>query len=192
MDFGLFRICFREFCCILFFWPKIAGIHWSTFYCVRCVYAYLRHFGDLWRYLLLVIYCIQVILSCICYISPFHTHFFSITGEISSKVHTCLKHLDFFPYVLEFVFMNYEPCKGDISMLFLSTLTLVHYDKLISPMLEDKQPCYLMYRLDSKNNLGYEFLFISWSPDFSPVSKYLSCETFFFVAGVVVSVGIPI
>ncbi|XP_056000558.1 twinfilin-1-like isoform X1 [Ostrea edulis] len=45
------------------------------------------------------------------------------------------------------------------------------YDKLLVPMLEDKQPCYILYRLDSKNNLGYQWIFISWSPDFSPVRQ---------------------
>ncbi|XP_078339815.1 twinfilin-1-like [Crassostrea virginica] len=45
------------------------------------------------------------------------------------------------------------------------------YDKLILPLLEEKQPCYLLYRLDSKNNLGYQWIFISWSPDFSPVRE---------------------
>lgn len=45
------------------------------------------------------------------------------------------------------------------------------YDKMVLPLLEEKQPCYLLYRLDSKNNLGYQWIFISWSPDFSPVRQ---------------------
>ena len=45
------------------------------------------------------------------------------------------------------------------------------YDKLVLPLLEEKQPCYLLYRLDSQNNLGYQFIFISWSPDFSPIKQ---------------------
>ncbi|XP_061175889.1 twinfilin-1-like [Saccostrea echinata] len=45
------------------------------------------------------------------------------------------------------------------------------YDKTVLPMLEEKQPCYIIYRLDSKNNLGYQWIFISWSPDFSPVRQ---------------------
>ncbi|XP_069142445.1 twinfilin-1-like isoform X2 [Argopecten irradians] len=43
------------------------------------------------------------------------------------------------------------------------------YDSLVLPYLEDKQPCYVLYRLDSKNASGYEWIFISWSPDFSQV-----------------------
>lgn len=45
------------------------------------------------------------------------------------------------------------------------------YDNLVIPQLEEKQPCYIMYRMDSKNNQGYEWLFIAWSPDFSPVRE---------------------
>lgn len=45
------------------------------------------------------------------------------------------------------------------------------YDKMVLAYLDDKKPCYLLYRLDSKNNLGYEWLFIAWSPDFSPVRE---------------------
>lgn len=45
------------------------------------------------------------------------------------------------------------------------------YDNLVLPQLEEKQPCYIMYRLDSKNNQGFEWIFIAWSPDFSPVRE---------------------
>lgn len=45
------------------------------------------------------------------------------------------------------------------------------YDHLVLSQCEDKQPCYIMYRMDSKNNQGYEWLFIAWSPDFSPVRE---------------------
>ncbi|XP_076111731.1 twinfilin-1-like isoform X2 [Mytilus galloprovincialis] len=44
-------------------------------------------------------------------------------------------------------------------------------DKFVLPALEEKQPCYILYRLDSKNNLGYQFIFICWSPDFSPIKE---------------------
>lgn len=48
------------------------------------------------------------------------------------------------------------------------------YDNAILPLLEEKDPCFLFYRLDSKNNQGYEWLFISYSPDFSkPQRKML-------------------
>ncbi|KAH9496320.1 Twinfilin-2-A [Bulinus truncatus] len=32
-------------------------------------------------------------------------------------------------------------------------------------------PCYILYRLDTKNSMGYEWLFIAWSPDFAPVRQ---------------------
>ncbi|XP_065097590.1 twinfilin-2b isoform X1 [Paramisgurnus dabryanus] len=43
------------------------------------------------------------------------------------------------------------------------------YDACVLPMLDTLEPCYILYRLDSQNQLGYEWLFISWSPDQSPV-----------------------
>ncbi|GFR72708.1 twinfilin-2 [Elysia marginata] len=36
-------------------------------------------------------------------------------------------------------------------------------------MLEEKMPCYILYRFDNRNDTGYEWLFISWSPDFAQV-----------------------
>ncbi|XP_032819069.1 twinfilin-1-like [Petromyzon marinus] len=45
------------------------------------------------------------------------------------------------------------------------------YDALMLPLLEDKQPTYILLRLDSRNAQGYEWLFISWSPDLSPVRQ---------------------
>lgn len=47
------------------------------------------------------------------------------------------------------------------------------YDSFVLPLLEDKQPCYILYRLDSQNAQGYEWVFIAWSPDHSPVSNSL-------------------
>ncbi|KAL0968041.1 hypothetical protein UPYG_G00261540 [Umbra pygmaea] len=43
------------------------------------------------------------------------------------------------------------------------------YDSLVLPLLEDDLPCYILYRLDSSNNQGYEWIFLAWSPDRSPV-----------------------
>ncbi|XP_048345884.1 twinfilin-2 isoform X1 [Sphaerodactylus townsendi] len=43
------------------------------------------------------------------------------------------------------------------------------YDSFVLPLLDELQPCYILYRLDSQNAQGYEWLFISWSPDNSPV-----------------------
>ncbi|OXB58608.1 hypothetical protein ASZ78_009187 [Callipepla squamata] len=45
------------------------------------------------------------------------------------------------------------------------------YDAFVLPLLEDKQPCYILYRLDSQNAQGYEWIFIAWSPDHSPVRQ---------------------
>lgn len=45
------------------------------------------------------------------------------------------------------------------------------YDKHVIPLIEENQPCYILYRLDNKNSLGYEWLFISWSPDSAPVRQ---------------------
>ncbi|RMX52925.1 hypothetical protein pdam_00010970, partial [Pocillopora damicornis] len=43
---------------------------------------------------------------------------------------------------------------------------------------KEKEPCYIFYRLDSQNNQGYEWLFISYSPDFSkPQRKMLFAGT---------------
>ncbi|XP_004676151.2 PREDICTED: toll-like receptor 9 isoform X1 [Condylura cristata] len=43
------------------------------------------------------------------------------------------------------------------------------YDGAVLPLLDGRQPCYLLYRLDSKNAQGFEWLFLAWSPDNSPV-----------------------
>ncbi|KAI9519728.1 Twinfilin-1 [Dissostichus eleginoides] len=43
------------------------------------------------------------------------------------------------------------------------------YDSLVVPLLEDDVPCYVLYRLDSTNNQGYEWIFLAWSPDNSTV-----------------------
>ncbi|XP_048862251.1 twinfilin-1-like [Brienomyrus brachyistius] len=43
------------------------------------------------------------------------------------------------------------------------------YDSCVLPLLEDGVPCYVLYRLDSSNNQGYEWIFLSWSPDHSAV-----------------------
>uniref|UniRef100_A0A672SJB6 Twinfilin-1 n=1 Tax=Sinocyclocheilus grahami TaxID=75366 RepID=A0A672SJB6_SINGR len=43
------------------------------------------------------------------------------------------------------------------------------YDALVLPALDKELPCYVLYRLDSTNSLGHEWIFIAWSPDHSPV-----------------------
>ncbi|XP_042209636.1 twinfilin-1-like isoform X1 [Homarus americanus] len=45
------------------------------------------------------------------------------------------------------------------------------YDPLVLPLLKEKQPCYLLFRLDSEAHGGYEWVLISWSPDDSPVRE---------------------
>ncbi|KAJ8007373.1 hypothetical protein DPEC_G00116840 [Dallia pectoralis] len=45
------------------------------------------------------------------------------------------------------------------------------YDAFVLPLLQEHMPSYLLYRLDSTNNQGYEWLFLSWSPDRSPVRQ---------------------
>ena len=52
------------------------------------------------------------------------------------------------------------------------------YDSFVLPLLEDKQPSYVLFRLDSQNAQGYEWIFIAWSPDHSHVSNFLvTCLT---------------
>ncbi|KAM6980253.1 twinfilin-2b [Aplochiton taeniatus] len=45
------------------------------------------------------------------------------------------------------------------------------YDHFLLPLLVAQEPCYILYRLDSKNAQGYEWIFIAWSPDQSPVRQ---------------------
>ncbi|XP_061112760.1 twinfilin-2 isoform X2 [Conger conger] len=45
------------------------------------------------------------------------------------------------------------------------------YDHFLLPLLDAMEPCYVLYRLDSQNAQGYEWIFISWSPDQSPVRQ---------------------
>ncbi|XP_061577059.1 twinfilin-1-like [Cololabis saira] len=43
------------------------------------------------------------------------------------------------------------------------------YDSLVLPLLNDDVPCYILFRLDSTNNQGYEWILLAWSPDISTV-----------------------
>lgn len=45
------------------------------------------------------------------------------------------------------------------------------YDSLVLPLIEDGQPCYILFRLDTKNSSGFEWLLISWCPDDSHVRQ---------------------
>lgn len=52
------------------------------------------------------------------------------------------------------------------------------YESIVVQSVEEGKPCYMLFRLDTVNNLGYEWLFIAWSPDDSPVrSKMLYSAT---------------
>lgn len=50
------------------------------------------------------------------------------------------------------------------------------YDRFLLPLLDSQEPCYVLYRLDSQNAQGYEWIFISWSPDQSPVRTRCMAE----------------
>ncbi|KAL5110317.1 Twinfilin-1 [Taenia crassiceps] len=39
------------------------------------------------------------------------------------------------------------------------------FDRSILPLLDSKNASYILYRLDSKNNLGYEWILLTWIPD---------------------------
>ncbi|KAE8745495.1 hypothetical protein FOCC_FOCC007875 [Frankliniella occidentalis] len=46
------------------------------------------------------------------------------------------------------------------------------YERLIIPLISESQPCYILYRLDSKDSTGaYYWMLISWSPDDAPVRQ---------------------
>uniref|UniRef100_UPI0037E77EFF twinfilin-2-like isoform X1 n=1 Tax=Semicossyphus pulcher TaxID=241346 RepID=UPI0037E77EFF len=45
------------------------------------------------------------------------------------------------------------------------------YDHFLLPLLTPQEPCYILSRLDSQNAQGYEWIFIAWSPDQSPVRQ---------------------
>ncbi|KAF5279579.1 hypothetical protein FQR65_LT15376 [Abscondita terminalis] len=46
-----------------------------------------------------------------------------------------------------------------------------YFDKIITDLVKENQPCYIMYRLDTKVGTSYQWLFISWSPDTSPIRE---------------------
>ncbi|XP_048865134.1 twinfilin-1-like [Brienomyrus brachyistius] len=45
------------------------------------------------------------------------------------------------------------------------------YDLLVLPVLQDDMPAYVLYRLDSTNSQGYEWILLAWSPDQSSVRQ---------------------
>lgn len=56
------------------------------------------------------------------------------------------------------------------TIIIIINFIIIDYDTLVLSALEEKQPCYILYRMDNSNELGYEWIFIAYSPDFSPVS----------------------
>ncbi|XP_071389156.1 twinfilin-1-like [Centroberyx affinis] len=69
--------------------------------------------------------------------------------------------------VLKIVIENEQLTMGDTRQA--SKQWDQEYDSLVLPLLEDDLPCYILYRLDSTNNQGYEWIFLAWSPDQSAV-----------------------
>lgn len=57
------------------------------------------------------------------------------------------------------------------------------YDRLLLPVLDKELPCYILFRLDSTNSLGHEWIFIAWSPDHSPVRDHYEWRSWCFVTG---------
>ncbi|XP_076344198.1 twinfilin-1-like isoform X1 [Tachypleus tridentatus] len=45
------------------------------------------------------------------------------------------------------------------------------YESFVCQFIEERQPCYLFYRLDSQMDTGCDWVLISWSPDNSPVRE---------------------
>lgn len=45
------------------------------------------------------------------------------------------------------------------------------YDSSVLQRLDGNQPCYILFRLDSENNQGYEWLLITYSPDNAPIRE---------------------
>nr|CAG4644160.1 EOG090X0A90 [Lepidurus arcticus] len=43
--------------------------------------------------------------------------------------------------------------------------------RALNSLIKDLQPAYLLFRLDSSNSGGYEWLLVSWSPDSAPVRE---------------------
>ncbi|KPJ11291.1 Twinfilin [Papilio machaon] len=45
------------------------------------------------------------------------------------------------------------------------------FDKYVPSLVVDDLPCYILYRFDSTNSVGHEWLLLSWSPDSAPVRQ---------------------
>ncbi|XP_017772651.1 PREDICTED: twinfilin [Nicrophorus vespilloides] len=45
------------------------------------------------------------------------------------------------------------------------------FDRFLTPVIEENNPCYILYRLDSKNSMGHDWILISWCPDTAPIRQ---------------------
>ncbi|XP_053602521.1 twinfilin [Plodia interpunctella] len=45
------------------------------------------------------------------------------------------------------------------------------FEKYVPSLIVEDQPCYILFRFDSTNSLGHEWLLLSWSPDSAPVRQ---------------------
>eukprot|EP01137_Pigoraptor_chileana_P020678 Opistho-2@83354 len=45
------------------------------------------------------------------------------------------------------------------------------FDKTVLKQLEEKRPCYILYRTDNQGALGYEWILICYVPDWAPVRE---------------------
>lgn len=45
------------------------------------------------------------------------------------------------------------------------------WDRVVPSFVKPKQPTFVLFRLDSKNTMGYEWVLISWSPEDSPIRQ---------------------
>jgi len=45
------------------------------------------------------------------------------------------------------------------------------WDSYLVPRLEEKQPCFIIYRLDERSETGFLWVYLAYSPDFSPVKQ---------------------
>lgn len=45
------------------------------------------------------------------------------------------------------------------------------YEQYVKSVVVENAPCYVLFKFDSKNSLGDEWLFISWSPDSATVRQ---------------------
>lgn len=45
------------------------------------------------------------------------------------------------------------------------------YVKYLEPLIEEDNPCYILFRLDNQTPTGYDWLLLSWTPDSAKVRQ---------------------